>query len=388
MEEEDTIELIDLLRVVWKWKWVIIISTLACAIAAGIISFSMPKIYEVSMIIGPGIIGMGKDKEFIYLNSSANIGEEIKGNVFNYKITEKLNIDPLKTAINFKANTPKHSRFIKVISEWEENKVELGLEVLKQLFIQISNQYEKMIKTIRDDYDKQILEEKNKIKKIETQRKDIGKQILLKLNKIEGEKDNIKLNEANLKIIGDRERELLQEIKNVKDNTAKIVSERNNMLKHKGSADNVSLLLYSTVIQQSVAYFNRLGAQINELRKEEEKLETDIDKLGKDIDNINTEIERLNLNKTEGLQTKIDDIKLNIDRLSLQKDLIENIKIIQAPKASLWPIKPKKKLNVILAFVIGLFISIFLAFFLEYLQKMGVYPKSSTIPSQTPSVKN
>ncbi len=38
MEEEDTIELIDLLRVVWKWKWFIIIFTLICAIGAGVIS--------------------------------------------------------------------------------------------------------------------------------------------------------------------------------------------------------------------------------------------------------------------------------------------------------------------------------------------------------------
>ncbi|MBA7662511.1 hypothetical protein ES703_70540 [subsurface metagenome] len=395
-------------------------------------SFSMPKIYQVSMIIEPGIIGGDKDRKFIYIDSSANIGEKIKANVFNYRITEKLNIDPLKTAINFKVNTPKHSRFIKVISEWEENKVELGLKASNQLFIQISNEYKKLVKRIRDDYDKQILEEKNKIKEIETQRKDIDQQILIKknqikeietqrkdidqqilieLNEIERKKNDIKLNGANLKIIGERQKELLQEIKNVRNNTEKIVQERNNILQHKGNADDISLLLYSTVIQQNVAYFNQLADQINELKNQGKTLEANIEKLDKDIININTEIERaklrkteglqakinnisteivrLKLEKTEGLQTKIDDIKVDIDRLSLQKDLIENIRLIQEPQSSIYPIKPKKKLNTALAFVVGLFISVVLAFFVEYLKKAKSYPAAPTTTTQEKrSVKN
>ena len=45
---EDEINLIDYLRVLWKWKWLIIAGTLLCAMAAAVISLQMPKIYEVS----------------------------------------------------------------------------------------------------------------------------------------------------------------------------------------------------------------------------------------------------------------------------------------------------------------------------------------------------
>ena len=53
---EDEIELIDLLRVIWKWKYLIIGGTLVCALAAMIISSVMPKIYRIETIIRPGIL--------------------------------------------------------------------------------------------------------------------------------------------------------------------------------------------------------------------------------------------------------------------------------------------------------------------------------------------
>ena len=60
---EDEIELIDLLRVVWKWKYLIIGGTLVCAIAAMVISLVMPKIYRIETIIRPGILSFGEDGE-------------------------------------------------------------------------------------------------------------------------------------------------------------------------------------------------------------------------------------------------------------------------------------------------------------------------------------
>ena len=74
--------------------------------------------------------------------------------------------------------------------------------------------------------------------------------------------------------------------------------------------DDISLLLYSTTIQQSVAYVNQLADQVNDLKKEEKELDVDSDRLKKDINDVNTGIERLKLKKTEGLQAKIYDLKI------------------------------------------------------------------------------
>jgi len=409
---EDEVQLIDYLRVIWKWKWLIILGTFLCMVVAGVVSFTMPKIYEVSMTIEPGIIGVNGDGRFIYLDSRNNVEGKIKGGSYNNRIQKALHINPLEKDIKFETSPQKGTNIIEITSEWEENKIELGLRALEQLAVFLCKGYEKIfdhrkgdyekrilikqnkikeIETQRKDIDKQILIKKNQIKKIKTQRKDIDKQILIKLNDIERKKNNIKLNEANLKIIRERQKELLQEIKNVKDNTERIVKQRNNILQHKGNVNDISLLLYSTTIQQNVAYFNQLSNQINDLRKQEKTLEANIEKLDNDIINVNTEIERVQLKRTEGLQAKIDDVnteieriklekteglqakfnelKVQIDILDLEKGTIECIRIIQNPEVSTKPVKPKKKLNVLLAGVVAFMMMMFLAFFVEYIQK-------------------
>ena len=366
---DDEIQLIDYLRVIWKWKWLIILGIFVCMVVAGVVSFNMPKIYEVSMTIEPGIIGVDKEGKFIYLDSINNIEEKIKGGIYNRKIQKELNINPLETDIKFETSLNKGTSFIVVTSEWEKNKVELGLRSLEQLINFLYKGCEKIYKQRRGDYEKRILMKQNQIKQIEIQRKDMDKQILLKLNIIDGKKNNIKLNKATLNIMQDREKELLEEIKTVKNNAERIVKERNNILQHKGNSDDISLLLYSTTIQQNVAYFNQLSNQINDLRTEKEIAGMKIENLKKDINDINTQIERLKLKKTEGLQTTIIDLKLQIDRLNQEKGIIECIRVTENPDVSLRPIKPKKRLIIVLAGVIAFMMMMFLAFFVEYIRK-------------------
>ena len=315
---DDEVQLIDYLRVIWKWKWLIILGTFLCMVVAGVVSFNMPKIYEVSMTIEPGIIGVNRDGKFIYLDSRDNIEGKIKEGLYNRRIQKALNINPLETDIKFEVRPQKGTNFIKVTSEWKDPEVEFGKKALVNLLGFISKEYENIVQQRKGDYEKQILMEQNQIKE----------------------------NEATLKIIRDREKELLQEIKNVKDNTEKIVRERNNVLQHKGNSDDISLLIYSTTIQQNVAYFNQLSNQINDIRT-----------------------------KKEIASMKIENLKVQIDRLNLEKSIIKNIRVLQNPEASLSPIKPKKRLNILLAGVIAFMMMMFLVFFVEYIQKA----KRSTI---------
>jgi LPS O-antigen subunit length determinant protein (WzzB/FepE family) len=408
---EDEINLIDYLRVLWKWKWLIVAGTLICAVVAAVTSLQMPKIYEVSTVIEPGIAGVKDDGGFMYIDSVANISGKINGDVYNKRIQRALNLDPLKTGVKFKSANVKKANMVNITSQWQDGDTDLGMKVVRQMICLLSDDYREIIEQRKGDYDKQILMKQNEISKIKTQRKNIDKQILmkqnemsriktqrkdidkqidLKLNSIGKTRNEIKLQQANLKDIGQRREELLEEIKGVKENTEKIIQQRDFLLKGKNPGKDISLLLYSTTIQQNVAYFNQLSTQIYDLRTREKKIETGIDKLSKDIDDIKTAIERLNLHKTEGLQAKIYDIKneigklklhkteglqnkindvnAQINSLNLKKGLISNIKIIQEPEVSLYPVKPKKKQIVLLSVVVGLFFMIFLAFFIEYIK--------------------
>jgi len=316
MEEENTIELIDLLRVVWKWRWFIIILTLACAIAAGIISFTIPKTYEVSMVIEPGVIDIDPNGKFIYLDSPLNIKSKIDSQAYNSRILKILNADPKKLILNFKTVQNGKSNTVTIRLEVED--VNKGIQSLSTLFHESVKEYQHYIDLRKSEADQKIV-----------------------------------LNKRQLDVSAGKKNYLENEITTVKVNTDKIIEERNLLIKKGGnSSDKLSLLIYTNIVQQNMAHYNELNRQLSTLMNAIEKMKSDI------------------------------------EMLKIKKKSIENIKLIQPPQRSIYPIKPKKKLNVILAFVIGLFVSIFLAFFIEYLQKMKGYPNSMPTEDQRSSIEN
>ena len=456
---EDEINLIDYLRVLWKWKWLIVAGTLICAVVAAVISLRMPEIYEVSTVIEPGIIGVDNSGNYTYMNSK-NISGKINEGAYNKSIKKLLNIDPSKTNLEFKAGVGKFTNQIRISAEYKGKDVDLGLEASRKLIAIISDDYKKVVEQRKNDYnrqiaekqneiskveyietqerkdiDEQILLKQNEISKIETQeRKDIDKQILLKqneirkteiqwrrdtdkqvtlkLNNIERKRNQIKLQQEILEIARQRIKELELEAKRNKNNTEKIVKQREILLKDNRAKDALFLLLYATTIQQNEAYLIRLSNQIYNLRANLQAKEANIEELKVDtgfiateieelklrraeglqskIDNIRSEIEKLKLRRAEGLQAKIDNIKAEIEELKLpraeglqakidniktqistlisEKGNISNIKTIQNPEVSSASVKSKKKQIVLLSVVVGLFFMIFLVFFVEYIK--------------------
>ena len=318
MENEDIkeIEFIDLLNVVWKWKWMIFLLTLACAVAAGVISFLMKPIYDVSMVIEPGVYDVDSNGKFIYLDSPANVKSKIESGAYESKIIKKLGVDPKKYKFKFKVVVPKKSNTL--IIRIESKDINLHVRAISILFSQLLKEYQHYVDLRKAELDQKI-----------------------------------SLNKRQLDISVDEKNYLEQEISIVKANTDRIIEERNMLIKNGGNnSDKLSLLIYTNIVQQNMAYYNDLNRQLSTL-----------------------------LTKTETMKSKIETLKI-------RKQSIENIRLIQPAQASIYPIKPNKKLNAILAFIIGLFISIFLAFFLEYIKKMKGCPKSSITPAQTSSIEN
>ena len=64
---EDEIELIDILRVIWKWKYFILAGTVLCGLIAAIISLNMSKIYSTDMVLRPGILNVGEQGKNVIL---------------------------------------------------------------------------------------------------------------------------------------------------------------------------------------------------------------------------------------------------------------------------------------------------------------------------------
>ena len=323
---DDEIELIDLLRVLWKWKWMIILITLVCMLAAGVASFVMPRIYKVFTAIEPGILIMDENGSPVCMDSAENIKAKIESGIYNSRILKNLNIDSRKIQIKFKVTNPKSTDLIKISSEWTQDQIATGTKVLKQLLIELSHDYEYIIQPKKEG---------------------INKEILLKLSEIQNKKNQIDFKLAVLKNIKTQENKLNRKLMTLNDDTKKIKQQRNKILEGKTGENSIVPLFYLTAVQQNMANFNQLNYQVNELRSKKDKLLTKVEQLKQDMNNINTVIKRLNI----------------------QKSYIENIRLISEPEASIFPIKPKKELNIALTGVVGFMLAVFIAFFAEYIKK-------------------
>jgi len=303
---------------VWKWKWFIIIFTFLCAIGAGIISFGMPKIYEVFMIIEPGVINVDEYGRPIAIDSPSNIKSKIDSKVYNREILKRIDHDPEKCNLNFKTTQAKDSNTVEV--SFEAKDVNKGIRALLSLFNELTKEYQSYIDIRKLELDQEIA-----------------------------------MKEGQLDISTDEKNNLEYEITTVKINTDNIIKERGALLQNDGtSPDKLSLLIYTNITQQNLAYYHDLKKELNDL------------------------------------MGRIEGIKSSIESLKIKKQYIENIKLIQEPRSSIHPVKPKTQLNVTLAFVAGLFISIFLAFFIEYVQKMKNYKgySSSSTQERPPEQQN
>jgi uncharacterized protein involved in exopolysaccharide biosynthesis len=78
---EDEIELMAYLKVLWKWKYLIILGTLSCVVSAAIISFNMTKVYSIKTVLAPGVAKVDGNGKTTYIASIQEIKTVIKTNV-------------------------------------------------------------------------------------------------------------------------------------------------------------------------------------------------------------------------------------------------------------------------------------------------------------------
>ena len=141
MEEEDTIELIDYLRVVWKYRYFIIIGIIFCSAVVGIWTFNLQKLYKVSTILALNPKAKVDSLSAIAIDSPSTVAANINAGMFNGQLREKLK-ENLKTYtfsnFSFKASNPTSSNVIRITYETADIKIgETILEFLNKAVIEM-----------------------------------------------------------------------------------------------------------------------------------------------------------------------------------------------------------------------------------------------------------
>jgi len=327
-EHEDEFALMDYLSIIWKRKRLIVIPTSFLIIVVGIISFLLPPKWEIDALIQPSkflVQTEGGRFEEIVIVDPKQIAGQINEATYNNLIATELNLD-IREFPKLKAENIRDTKLVRV--SIKENDTEKAKLILHSLFNHLKRQFDKKV-----DIEIKGIDSAIKSQEIEKLR-------------IEGE---IKRNKNKLNIVKQRKKDVEREMNDIRKRTEALEKEQRLSLKkeNRSESESLAMLLYSNEIQQSLRYFNTLNELLSSKKIEEE--------------DINLEIE----NK----EKIINQLENKIDNLNERKGRIDYTQLIKEPTSSIFPVSPKKKLNMLIAGILGLMTFTMLAFFLESLEK-------------------
>ena len=323
----EEIELIDLFRVIWRWKYLILVGTLFFSVVAGILSLRMDKVYRIDMVLMPGLLRVGEGGKNTYIDSPTNIKALIEAGTFDERISESISVEEannLPRAMLFRVGIPKDSNTLKISCETSD--IDQGIRILESLGKLLLVKYDEMVKYYQAEYETEI-------KKTQT--------------RIENSKAGLLSYKEIIKNIQKRIDALKSEIDLINKNTTSLIKERNKLLEQNNPDNILSSILYTNTIQQNLTLANTYKNEINQYQDQKENQKV----------------------KLETTQNNIKQLFEDIKDLQFKRQGIQNIQILKSPTSSPFPIKPKKKLIVILATTVGFFTLVFLAFLLEYIAK-------------------
>jgi hypothetical protein len=239
---DDEIELIDYLRVIWKWKYLILGGTAVCVLAAAVISISMPKVYRVETILQSAVAGISENGEKIYIDSPSKIKAFIEGGSLESEIIQQLQKSntrmppiPLQFRINILANT----ELLKI--SYETKTVDVGISILNELIESLSKEIIDKINYLKTKYDKQIQKKKSDISLSQYE-----------LHLIKTKIDNVKKRLA----------ELGTEMQKVEINTKIMTNHRDKYIKNMSEKDILLGYLHINTIQQNLNLRTAINNQI------------------------------------------------------------------------------------------------------------------------------
>ncbi len=319
MVEERT-ELIDYLGVIWKWKLLIVLIAVVCAVTSGVISFVLPKIYQSSAVFEVGRVSRyrGADREQIEpIEDIESVTEVLQSDEMLSMVKERLNMDATLGGMRAKLDVEPilgkyigsrlQARLIKI--SFEDQDPGLTVAVLNTLSDLLIEQHIKEYQASIESLSEQI---NNSEKKTEI----ISKEIDLQSSYQTVVRDQIEVVE---KAIAETKTELSE-------------------LSLKDISPLEVLFLRSTLGDQA--------ERIADFHRELIDTELSIKEGEKDVQNLRDRVVYLE----------------NMRAVS------ENTEVRNKAIKPEIPIRPRKKLNAIIGGVVGLMAAIILAFFFESLQ--------------------
>jgi uncharacterized protein involved in exopolysaccharide biosynthesis len=321
-------ELINLLSILWRWKYWIIAGTVFCAVASAVISYSLTKVYRVSVDYEIGVVQIAENGKPIYAIDPPSLKSLILRGVFNKALREKIKSSDgtIKSGnIQFKVSYSRNTNNLKVTIDTPN--VDQGIVILGYLAEAVRDKYSDVIDNFRSEYQ----------------------------NKIDGLKSEIvvidaEVSHSNFKTqyIGRRLEALTSQIGILQSNIATLKKQYNQLSVQENSGEKGSINALIDNIQRNMSLKNDYEVQFDMLKStvEEEK------------------IHLIKLKEDRKFKKQI------IDLLEKKKDRIKAIGVVKSPTASNNPIRPKITLNIVLSTISGFIVFFLLFLLIDYLLRI------------------
>lgn len=324
---EDEIELIDIFRVLWKWKTLIVSGIFLFGAMGFGFCYFQDNIYRVSMTIQPGTMYSYEDGKRVFIDSIQSVVGRINAGVYDDKIIDQVMQGPPEQKpehIDLKVQHPDNSDVLLV--SYNGADVNEAKDILNTLFELLLIQEKSLVQDTVDNLNRKI-----------------------NLNQIDLEKRK-QIEQSyvtNVKNIEKRIDELESDIMLMNKNSEYLSAERKKLLQRNTDAEGaLSVLLYSNTIQQNIQFVNSVKRDMNDHKLLKER-----------------ELQKVIAEKNE---QKI--ITEEIYRTENLRDNIVPMTVIKSPTAERSPVKPRMVMTVLMSLIAGFFIMIFVSFLVEYIQ--------------------
>ena len=385
---EDDIDLRELFSIIWKRRIFIVGFTLLITIISAIYIYNKTPIYEVKSIMEIGFL----ENKII---DDPSVVEQKLNIIFAVEDKNAIN-NPEKGIITSIKKDKNVKSFIEIKTEAISNEIALAknkevLEFTKQLYSNKIEQFKTFSNNDIINIQREIDYVNNvEIKNLLAQINILKEQEIFKINREIDllKKQSFKLVNNEIDFLkNEKMKKLNEKISFSKNNLEKFNKEINELNKiNLTNQDKTSLLIAST---QFINYQNLIlntENQINELEIQVQLILKDtIPKLEISKENIfavqikDLEIKKQNVSndiikKLEDkinieLKTKIYQLeeKMNTTKFKLSEENLSNSKLVGGYITSDYPTKPKKGLIIVVAFVTGFILSVFIVFFLNFI---------------------
>lgn len=351
---KDEIDLIDYFIVIWKRKILIIVGVLACMIVAFALSLRMTAIYRAEALISIGMVAPHSSLPPRLIDKPGNLAESIS----EFGLSSKDSVE-----YRLKAEVVRITSLVKVTLEGpSRRRVEKLLEEIVNSFIEDHSRRSATAIQLCIDFLGSLNAEIVSIQE--------------KNEKIENEIELIQQDRNDLR----DKKEMVQQYINVMRKDKEIIQEGigqwNGEMKEMNNEEVNTLIV--TMLQNKATSIQRgimsVERNIMGYRATVMDIQIDIKDVGNKIMSINNERLMVGLDRIRVIRQEIFNYKMMVDYLQENKT-----RVVGGIRVGKDPIKPNKKVNVLLAGGASLMMFFILAYFMEYVKKVKKVKKDDSV---------